>query len=258
MEDQKILGNRIRTFRKRAGLSQMDLEIEMEASPGSLSRIESGEVNPTKETVSRIAEKLHLSNQEEQYLLGNWFYPANKQEVESALVDIKDYFNKKGVLAYVLDERFRFISISKSFQRLLGFNDAQVEEARLMPYIKLILSNKFGVRSLVPKEAFEEIINNLLISLYSDCGFMEDDEVYQEQIKAIQSDILTRELWKKIIKNPIRKYNDIDTRRVVFKFFGQDVPMIFSRDPLYRNRRFEIVEFSPEHKFIKFITSLIM
>ena len=47
MNDQ-TLGNKIRAFRERAGLSQMQLELEIEMSPGSLSRIENNQVNPTK------------------------------------------------------------------------------------------------------------------------------------------------------------------------------------------------------------------
>ncbi|MEO6729410.1 MAG: helix-turn-helix domain-containing protein [Candidatus Dojkabacteria bacterium] len=56
------LGQKIRNFRKRANKSQMDLELEIGASPGSLSRIENGEVNPTKETLVKIIEVLKLQN----------------------------------------------------------------------------------------------------------------------------------------------------------------------------------------------------
>jgi len=56
------LGQKIRNFRIRAGKSQMDLELEIGASAGSLSRIENGEVNPTKETLLKIANELHLNS----------------------------------------------------------------------------------------------------------------------------------------------------------------------------------------------------
>ncbi len=62
------LGQKIKKFRKRAGLSQMELELEIGASPGSISRIENGQVNPTKETIITIAEILKLTNTEIAYL----------------------------------------------------------------------------------------------------------------------------------------------------------------------------------------------
>lgn len=56
------IGEKIRNFRKRSGKSQFELELEIEASPGSMSRIESGQVNPTKETLRKIIEALELKS----------------------------------------------------------------------------------------------------------------------------------------------------------------------------------------------------
>lgn len=61
--DSKI-GEKIRNFRKRAGKSQFELELEIEASPGSMSRIESGQVNPTKETIQKVVDALDLNSYE--------------------------------------------------------------------------------------------------------------------------------------------------------------------------------------------------
>ena len=64
------LGQKIRNFRIRSGKSQMDLELEIGASAGSLSRIENGEVNPTKETLLKIIEVLNLVTIEAASLMG--------------------------------------------------------------------------------------------------------------------------------------------------------------------------------------------
>ena len=58
------LGQKIRMYRERAGLSQMELELEIGASPGSLSRIENGQTNPSKETIYKVSEALELSARE--------------------------------------------------------------------------------------------------------------------------------------------------------------------------------------------------
>ncbi len=64
------LGQKIRRYRKRAGMSQLSLELAIEASPGSLSRIENGKVNPTKETIVDIARVLKLETREIASLFG--------------------------------------------------------------------------------------------------------------------------------------------------------------------------------------------
>jgi transcriptional regulator with XRE-family HTH domain len=54
------VGEKIKKFRKRAGVSQFELELRINASPGSISRIESGQINPTKETLLKVVEALGL------------------------------------------------------------------------------------------------------------------------------------------------------------------------------------------------------
>lgn len=60
----KTIGGKIRFFRKRAGLSQIELESEINGAAGFISRIESGTINPSKETLLKIIEALDLSAKE--------------------------------------------------------------------------------------------------------------------------------------------------------------------------------------------------
>lgn len=62
------IGEKIRNFRKRKGISQFELELRIDASPGSISRIESGVVNPTKETLMKISSALELTTSEIGYI----------------------------------------------------------------------------------------------------------------------------------------------------------------------------------------------
>lgn len=59
--ENKTLGQKIEYYRKRAKMSQLDLEIAIGAGQGSISRIENDQVNPTKETIQKIIEILSLS-----------------------------------------------------------------------------------------------------------------------------------------------------------------------------------------------------
>ncbi len=92
------LGQKIKNFRKRAGKSQFDLELDIEASPGSISRIESGEVNPTKETLMKIVECLNLNELEQSSLfnIGNKFSVNVLENINELIVagDSEDLLNK--------------------------------------------------------------------------------------------------------------------------------------------------------------------
>lgn len=53
-------GRRLKRLRLLNGYSQLRLEIEAEISPGTISKIEHGRVNPSKETLFRIGLALQL------------------------------------------------------------------------------------------------------------------------------------------------------------------------------------------------------
>lgn len=63
-------GQKIRQFRKREGITQLELELRIDASFGSISRMESGQTNPSKETLHLISEALELDPYETAYLFG--------------------------------------------------------------------------------------------------------------------------------------------------------------------------------------------
>ncbi len=70
MKNTGDIGQKIRYYRIRAGMSQLELELLVHAAQGSISRIESGKVNPTKETIWAIARTLQLTNLEIASLFG--------------------------------------------------------------------------------------------------------------------------------------------------------------------------------------------
>lgn len=54
------IGELIRNYRLEKGLNQIDLEVGIDAAFGSISKIESGKTNPSKETLHKIIEFLDL------------------------------------------------------------------------------------------------------------------------------------------------------------------------------------------------------
>jgi len=57
-------GEKIRFFRNRARMSQMDIEVEADIAYGTVSKIERNLIDPTKETIHKIAIALNLSGKE--------------------------------------------------------------------------------------------------------------------------------------------------------------------------------------------------
>ncbi|MCA9385766.1 helix-turn-helix domain-containing protein [Candidatus Dojkabacteria bacterium] len=58
--NKNSLGHYLRLFRNQKGISQLDLEMQIGLAAGSISRIESGKSNPTKETLAKIVGALEL------------------------------------------------------------------------------------------------------------------------------------------------------------------------------------------------------
>ena len=66
----RSIGARIKYFRKRANVTQFELELRINASFGSISRMENGLTNPTKETLFAIAKAFNLTGLETAILFG--------------------------------------------------------------------------------------------------------------------------------------------------------------------------------------------
>lgn len=64
----QTLGERIKFFRLRLELSQMELEIKADISSGTISKVEGNLISPNKETILKIANALKMDSKEIAYL----------------------------------------------------------------------------------------------------------------------------------------------------------------------------------------------
>lgn len=60
LEINQLIGQRIRQFRKKSGLSQHELAMRCDIEPSNLCRIESGNTNLTVKTMVRICTTLNI------------------------------------------------------------------------------------------------------------------------------------------------------------------------------------------------------
>lgn len=74
------IGERIRFFRKRAELSQLDLELEANLAIGSLTKLEANIHEAGHDVMKRIIVALRLNRKESAYLFGINMYRCKKDE----------------------------------------------------------------------------------------------------------------------------------------------------------------------------------
>lgn len=248
------VGQRLRYFRRKADISQMQLELQIEASPGSISRIESGEVNPTKETIAKIAKVLNLSDREVDYIAGPLANPATVEEIEKARAAVKDYFNKKGVLAYLMDDRYRLIDLSKDFYKFLEIDPKLKDKLLNQVFINIVLDENLGIVETI-KDASN--LRSFLERAYSEMYFMFDDEYYKAFMKTAKENPLTKDLWAEITKEPPTDFHDFEDRGVNFSVWGVNIKLDYSIERLQKFPRFDLVQYTPSNKLVKLLTKIL-
>lgn len=246
------IGKKLRFFRNRAGLSQLDLETEIGLASGVISRIEKGKTNPTKETLTKIIQTLKLSDSESSYLSGRIANPVTKTEVQEAKAIVDSYMNKRFVFAYMVDERSRVWAASKGFLKFIGVSEKEAENLYGISLITLLLDDEYSILGQkIPADSQEEVLENLFYRTYREMSFMKDDIYYQEALKQINSHKLAKKVWKKVVSQELKDIHTLDSRKVYFKFSGIKIGMYYTVEPVLDNERFRIVEYIPSQKVLK-------
>ncbi|BCX13569.1 MAG: hypothetical protein KatS3mg085_101 [Candidatus Dojkabacteria bacterium] len=235
-------GRRLRYFRKRAGLSQFDVELEIGAASGSISRIENGVTNANKETLNAIADVLEMSLLEREYTYGKRMDPPSEEDVTKAVESVRELFNKPWVFGYMIDDRYRVWKASNLFIKLSGVSKKEYENVYGRSLLDIALDPEWGGK-FVDKNTYEETIKHLLDLYYSECGYMVDDPIYLDTIEKIKKVKFAWNYWNKIIKSKPLDFNHHDNRTVKFNFHGIKVPIKFSTIPFYKDERFMVIEY---------------
>ena len=260
MIDSKTLGRRIKYFRKRAGLSQMDLELAMNASAGMISRIESGKVNPSKETVRTIGRILEMNDKEVDYLIGPLSIPATQVEINLAINEIKDYMDQSATFAYLIDDRFRMLYVSKGFEnvfkRLVPGYDSISKNVIGNTMVGLIFDETLGVKKFLKTEFYDEMVYLQLARLKKQMEYMVDDKYYKQAKEVVSKYPGVYKIWKGIADVDIN-FNSLDAKRVEFNIYGIKTKLYFSREAVWKYPRFETIEYVPNNKFLKLVQKVI-
>lgn len=236
------IGQKLKFFRKRLGISQLDLEVSADLSEGSISRIENDLIVPLSDTLRKISKYLKLNSREISYLNGDYSKPATKQEMSEAAESIKEYFDRPDIIAYLMDERWRVFYPSLGMRNLLGLK-SEVANAEYMTMFQLMLDPKVGIRNLIETEEFKVLLKNQISRFLSEMAFMEGDEYYKESMSYLLNDHIASSIYADLKQGLKMTYHDESTRVVKFNFGGNIVETRYSREPLPINDRFEAIEY---------------
>lgn len=259
MEDlSSKTGKKIRYFRERVNESQLNIELAMNASPGTLSRIENGQTNPTKETLLKISRYLKLNRLETAYLLGDTDKPSSIEEINEVRDRLKEYFGKKDVVAYLTDDRYRLVAASKGIQQLMDVSPEHLKKLLGESLIKILMDDSLGIKKFVADDEYKTILKNLIYRYYVEVGFMICDEKNLETIEFILHNSEAKKYWEESHKDYLENKSiyTLESRKVTFKFGFLTVPMYFTVEPLTWNERFQMVEYMPTNLIIRLLQKL--
>ncbi len=258
MEIKDIVGPRLKFFRQRARMSQLELEVAIGTTPGAISRIESGKVNPTKETILQLANILKINNVELDYLIGVTSVPATDREIEVARQEVRDFFQKK-VFAYLIDERWRFLLLSEHFRKILDLPLDLVQDTyKKVTTIQFLSEPRFQVIKQLSQSKIQEMYDFSLRYYYKEVGFMDDDEYFKDAVRSLRNYEVSNNIWSNINYENNKKYTFQEGRKMYFKLFNRfDISFTYYYEQLLNSSRFRVVVFVPDSKFVDLVSKII-
>ncbi|MFQ5493142.1 MAG: helix-turn-helix domain-containing protein [Candidatus Dojkabacteria bacterium] len=239
------IGRRIRFFRERAGMSQFDLEVEIGNSQGSLSRIESGQTNPSKETLGKISETLRLTQLERMYLLGFLDEPATKIQINAAVESISDYFDKENTYAYLLDDRYNLIKISKGFISLLNLPKLLLKFAIGRNMVEVVFNPRSPVHKMIKWGETENLGKHQVSRLAVEFGYLQSEPWMQELMERLEKYPYFKKAWEEVQKSGPLDYYSKEARTVKLDSGGKTITFVYHVEQLKDHPRFMIIEFTP-------------
>lgn len=231
------LGEKIRHYRKRAGLSQLELEVEIGAATGSISRIEGGVVNPTKETLQAIAAVLKLDNTELSDLFGLQQLLPTQAEVEAAIQEVSPYFAQPNTYAYLLDEWANFYHASIAILDLLHIGKETVQKLYGKSMLEIMVNPLYGLNDIFAKEHFLEMYANEVARTRMESKL---EDHFPDLVTRLLKFPEFKTCWEQA--DDPRKVFSQATKVVYMQVGDNRVRFHYSREKLKQNQRFEIID----------------
>lgn len=237
------LGTKIKSYRKSMNLSQLELETEIAASPGSVSRIEADKVHPTKETINRISQALQLNKEQIIKLFDIANNPVTEVEIQAAIATIQKHYDSPNTLSHLMDDRWNIRHFSNSFIKLMYFTEAE---------IKQMLGQNIMVLLFDPESPFFKRYDTEKMGIFLDYVLSRKREILLDPAREAWIDELIKQLeefprfkssWEKIKKEPLEYFSNL-SRTIFFEVNGKKFQTLYGREVIKEQPRFYVVEYA--------------
>ncbi|MBL8014998.1 MAG: helix-turn-helix transcriptional regulator [Candidatus Doudnabacteria bacterium] len=231
------LGQKVQNFRKRAGISQLELETLIDAAPGSISRIENGKVNPNKETRLQIINVLKLKDREAIDLMEVLPLHPTEEEIAAARAEAKPLLDNPDVLGYLIDENGTVYDFSTGFKNTLKISPQQFKRMYGKPLLEIALSPEYGVSQYLDLDKNKKTLAVEMVRIWKEAP----------DLKFSDNKFITSPIFKEVL-GLTESVTDEDVlsvrnKKVYFIIQNKRVKMDYSRERLKVNSRFEIFEY---------------
>jgi len=239
-----IIGERLKNFRMQKGLTQQKLELAIGASFGHISKVESGQINPTKETLLKIVEVLKLTEEEAVFLLGLNLDKVSKEEIQEVIKNTKEYLENSKYPSYLQDDYFFVHSWNKKMLDLLGVNSLLATLFRGKNSLEMMLQPQF--KKIMSKERWEKLFQDDLVFFMKSVNYplFKHNKVLKEILNILDKYPEFKEHWNKALA----RYSETivcGENLIYFNRENKEVCYYMSVINLVRYPRFRIVEYIP-------------
>ena len=193
--DELPLGRKIYVLREDRALSQTKLEVEAGLSFGTLSRIENGNINPTKETIIKIAQVLDLQDDEFNYLISLQKSSPDVKEVERVVGLMKNNFDKQVVPMYLIDNQFRIWYWNDIILKLFGIDKDTAIKYQGLTTWDVLFHQEFKLLQRIPKKYLPIIIGQMLTTYRSVVHKYRNHPQYFADFRKLKKTIYMSGLW---------------------------------------------------------------
>jgi len=243
MADELTLGRKLYAFREDRKLSQSKLEVEADLSFGTISRIENGLTNPTKETLIKIGEILKLDDTEFNHLLIGRKATPTQEDIKNTIKQVKQLIDSSEFPAYLMDCQFRAWYWNDLILKMLEVDKSKTEKYRGSSTVKILLFSEFNLKEKIPKKKLPLIIKKQVDIYKQLVKKYKNEEFTRQEIRNLRKDDLFRAAWD---NDTVSKETPLITDFYI-NFMGKTLEMEIVNNFLNFDNRFILVRYYPKN-----------
>lgn len=236
------VGQKIHNLRKKAGMSQLELETAIDASNGMISRIEADKTNPTKETLFAISQALKLNSAEEAYLLDVFHSDPTPADVAKVLASTSTKLDSENYYGYLIDNKSRVVEISKGFKNILHVHGVDTAPFYGKNVAYIFFDRSLGLSKILEESKREHMGKYLVAVLRQERAYLMDEPWWRQLLAELNNSSEFTSLWKEQEKGELDVY-ETSSRTVYLSLGGKEMPMLYSMITLHFDPRFRLIEY---------------